>query len=94
MYFKRAGFLLFCVIFISSCINQPKNNFQYNSLYNAPAPAAPMAQTKPYELTETFESGKKSKYTKAGYVVGRKPAKKKAVVTVVEGETIDLYGTV
>ncbi|MBK8712348.1 MAG: 50S ribosomal protein L23 [Niastella sp.] len=36
----------------------------------------------------------KSKYTKAGYVVGRKPAKKKAIVTVAEGETIDLYETV
>jgi large subunit ribosomal protein L23 len=36
----------------------------------------------------------KSKFTKAGYIVGRKPAKKKAIVTVAEGETIDLYGTV
>ena len=36
----------------------------------------------------------KAKYTKAGFIVGRKPAKKKAVVTVAEGETIDLYGTV
>ncbi|MEP6675192.1 MAG: 50S ribosomal protein L23 [Ferruginibacter sp.] len=36
----------------------------------------------------------KSKYTKAGFITGRKPAKKKAVVTVAEGETIDLYGTV
>ncbi len=35
----------------------------------------------------------KSKYTKAGYVVGRKPSKKKAIVTVAEGETIDLYGS-
>ena len=36
----------------------------------------------------------KAKFTKAGYIVGRKPAKKKAIVTVAEGETIDLYGTV
>jgi large subunit ribosomal protein L23 len=36
----------------------------------------------------------KSKYTKAGYIVGRKPAKKKAMVTVVAGETIDLYSAV
>ena len=36
----------------------------------------------------------KSKYTKAGYITGRKPSKKKAVVTVATGETIDLYGTV
>jgi large subunit ribosomal protein L23 len=36
----------------------------------------------------------KAKFTKAGYIVGRKPSKKKAIVTVAEGETIDLYGTV
>ena len=36
----------------------------------------------------------KSRNTKAGVVSGRKPAKKKAYVTVADGETIDLYGTV
>jgi large subunit ribosomal protein L23 len=36
----------------------------------------------------------KSRNTKSGVLTGRKPAKKKAVVTVAEGETIDLYGTV
>ena len=36
----------------------------------------------------------KSRNTKAGLLTGRKPAKKKAYVTVAEGETIDLYGTV
>lgn len=35
----------------------------------------------------------KAKYTKAGFIVGRKPAKKKAIVTVANGETIDLYGS-
>jgi large subunit ribosomal protein L23 len=35
----------------------------------------------------------KAKYTKAGFIVGRKPSKKKAVVTVAKGETIDLYGS-
>lgn len=44
--------------------------------------------------TSVSPSKLKAKYTKAGYVVGRKPAKKKAIVTVAEGETIDLYGTV
>lgn len=42
--------------------------------------------------TAVMPSKLKSKYTKAGYIVGRKPAKKKAVVTVAEGETIDIYG--
>ncbi len=36
----------------------------------------------------------KTRYTKAGFVKGQKPAYKKALVTVAEGETIDLYGTV
>ncbi|WP_129019817.1 MULTISPECIES: 50S ribosomal protein L23 [Edaphocola] len=33
----------------------------------------------------------KSRFTKAGYVQGRKPAYKKAVVTLLDGETIDLF---
>lgn len=36
----------------------------------------------------------KSRYTKSGFITGRKPSKKKAVVTVAKGETIDLYGGV
>ena len=43
--------------------------------------------------TSVMPSKLKSKYTKAGFITGRKPAKKKAMVTVAEGETIDLYGT-
>jgi large subunit ribosomal protein L23 len=44
--------------------------------------------------TLVMPSKLKAKYTKAGFIVGRKNAKKKALVTVAEGETIDLYGTV
>jgi len=44
--------------------------------------------------TTVIPSKAKSRYTKAGFIHGRKPAKKKAFVTVAEGETIDLYGTV
>ena len=36
----------------------------------------------------------KTRYTKAGFVKGQKPAYKKALVSVAEGETFDLYGTV
>jgi large subunit ribosomal protein L23 len=36
----------------------------------------------------------KSRFTKAGAINGRKPAYKKATVTVAEGETIDLYANV
>ena len=36
----------------------------------------------------------KTRYTKAGFVKGQKPAYKKALVTVGQGETIDLYGNI
>ena len=36
----------------------------------------------------------KVRYTKAGYVSGKKPAYKKALVTVAEGDTIDLYANI
>ena len=43
--------------------------------------------------TIVVPSKAKARYTEAGFIVGRKPAKKKAIVTVAEGETIDLYGS-
>ncbi|MGN6213026.1 50S ribosomal protein L23 [Parafilimonas sp.] len=36
----------------------------------------------------------KTKFTKAGFVKGVKPAYKKAMVTVAEGDTIDLYANI
>ncbi len=36
----------------------------------------------------------KTRFTKAGYIAGRKPSFKKAFVTVAEGETIDLYSNI
>jgi large subunit ribosomal protein L23 len=36
----------------------------------------------------------KTRFTKKGFVKGQKPAYKKALVTVAEGETIDLYSNV
>jgi large subunit ribosomal protein L23 len=36
----------------------------------------------------------KTKFTKAGFVKGVKPAYKKALVTIAEGETIDLYANI
>ena len=36
----------------------------------------------------------KTRSTKAGYIKGRKPAFKKALVTVAENETIDLYSNI
>jgi large subunit ribosomal protein L23 len=36
----------------------------------------------------------KTRYTKKGFVQGQKPAYKKAMVTVADGETIDLYSNI
>ncbi|NCT94494.1 MAG: 50S ribosomal protein L23 [Chitinophagaceae bacterium] len=36
----------------------------------------------------------KTRYTKAGFIQGMKSAYKKALVTVAEGETIDLYANI
>ena len=36
----------------------------------------------------------KTRFTKAGFISGVKPGYKKAIVTVAEGETIDLYANV
>jgi len=36
----------------------------------------------------------KTKFTKAGFVKGQKPAYKKAMVTIAEGESIDLYANI
>ena len=36
----------------------------------------------------------KTRFTKAGFIKGQKPAYKKALVTVAEGETIDLYSNI
>ncbi len=46
------------------------------------------------DVNTTVVPGKnKTRFTKKGFVQGRKPAFKKALVTVAEGETIDLYTT-
>ena len=36
----------------------------------------------------------KTRYTKAGYIKGVRPAYKKALVTLAEGDTIDLYANI
>jgi len=47
------------------------------------------------EVNTVVVPGKaKSRFTKAGFISGVKPAYKKAYVTVAEGETIDLYANI
>jgi large subunit ribosomal protein L23 len=36
----------------------------------------------------------KTRYTKAGFIKGRKPSYKKAFVTIAEGDSIDLYSNI
>jgi large subunit ribosomal protein L23 len=44
------------------------------------------------DVNTSVSPGKnKNRMTKAGYISGKKPAFKKAYITVAEGETIDLY---
>ncbi|MEJ7827031.1 MAG: 50S ribosomal protein L23, partial [Segetibacter sp.] len=44
--------------------------------------------------TSVVPGKNKTRYTKAGFVKGQKPAFKKAMVTVAEGETLDIYGSI
>jgi large subunit ribosomal protein L23 len=47
------------------------------------------------EVNTVVVPGKaKSKFTKAGFISGRKPSYKKAYVKVAEGEIIDLYSNI
>lgn len=44
--------------------------------------------------TAVLPGKNKTRYTKAGFVKGVRPAYKKAMVTVAEGETLDIYGSI
>lgn len=41
--------------------------------------------------TAIIPAKSKSRFTKAGFIQGRKPGFKKAIVTLAEGESIDLF---
>ncbi|HYM94260.1 MAG TPA: 50S ribosomal protein L23 [Chitinophagaceae bacterium] len=44
--------------------------------------------------TATSPGKNKTRFTKAGFIKGKKPSYKKAFVTVAEGEAIDFYSNV
>ena len=44
--------------------------------------------------TSVVPGKNKARYTKAGFIQGMKSAYKKAMVTVADGETIDLYSNI
>jgi large subunit ribosomal protein L23 len=46
-------------------------------------------------ISTMIQGGKrKSRYTKAGFVNGKKPNRKKAIVTLREGQSIDFYESI
>ncbi len=44
--------------------------------------------------TLNYAGKRSSRYTKAGLIKGKKPAFKKAIVTLKEGDTIDFYSNI
>ncbi|MBS1921102.1 MAG: 50S ribosomal protein L23 [Bacteroidetes bacterium] len=44
--------------------------------------------------TATTPGKNKTRYTKAGFIKGRKPSYKKAFVTLADGDSIDLYSNI
>jgi large subunit ribosomal protein L23 len=44
--------------------------------------------------TMNYQGKTKSRYTKTGYINGRKNAAKKAIVTLAKGEKIDFYSNI
>ena len=47
------------------------------------------------EVNTAVMPGKsKFRFTKAGFIAGRKPSFKKAIVTLADGESIDLYANI
>lgn len=65
MYIKRPSLYLVLAITIYGCIQPPKKDIRVNSFYDASIISLPLSAPKPYTLTETFETGKKTKYTSA-----------------------------
>ncbi|HNW71054.1 MAG TPA: 50S ribosomal protein L23, partial [Bacteroidales bacterium] len=52
-------------------------------------------EVKVEEVNTMIYAGKtKSRYTKAGYISGRKNSTKKAIVTLAQGEKIDFYSNI
>lgn len=65
MYLKRLSLFIVLATTLYSCIQPPKKEFRVNSFYAAPAVSLTASAPKPYILTETFETGKKTKYITA-----------------------------
>ncbi len=44
--------------------------------------------------TMIYQGKRKSRYTKTGFITGKKAAFKKAIITLKEGQTIDFYSSI
>jgi endonuclease G, mitochondrial len=65
MHIKRLSLYIVLVITIYGCIQPPKKDIRINSFYASPTVSLTASAPKPYTLTETFETGKKTKYSSA-----------------------------
>ena len=71
------------------CVSPDANKFQIKSLIEE-LYGVKVASVN----TMNYEGKRKQRYTKAGLIRGKKPAFKKAIVTLAEGETIDFYSNI
>ncbi len=90
MYIKRLSLYLVLVIPIYGCIQPPKKDVRVNSFYAAPTAPLTESAPKPYTFTETFETGKKTKYANSDVqlstgswnfvdaIIGKQPTDKKS----------------
>ena len=73
----------------SFCVSPDANKYQIKSLIEDLYGVKVVSVN-----TMNYEGKNKQRYTKAGLIRGKKPAFKKAVVTLAEGETIDFYSNI
>ncbi|WP_443936515.1 50S ribosomal protein L23 [Pedobacter sp. MW01-1-1] len=83
----------------ASALTEKSNRFTFAVSHKANKIQIKTAIEKMYGVTivavntMVVDGKAKSRYTKAGFVSGRSPKYKKAIVTLKAGETIDYYAT-
>ncbi len=83
----------------ASALTEKSNRFTFSVNHKANKIQIKAAIEKLYGVTivavntMVVDGKAKSRYTKAGFVSGRSPKYKKAIITLKDGETIDYYAT-
>jgi len=72
-------------LYVSPCVNKSEIKVVIRELYNVSVVKI---------NTMNYDGKKKSRYTKAKVVKGKKSAFKKIIVTLKEGETIDFFSNI